>query len=203
MSWNLKKIYNASHRAANLSRQLLAFTHQQSQESVILDMNNKITGILGILSSVVGKRIEIELNLSEEPWSLNVVESDIDQILMNLVVNARDAMPHGGRLVIKTKPETFTPEIIKNRTRARPGSFLCLAVSDNGDGMDEETRQKIFKPFYSTKSKGKGTGLGLATVYRIVKKCSGWIEVESKPGRGTTFRVYLPVVHDPELVETN
>lgn len=184
----------AAERAAALTRQLLAFGRGADPSPGLVDVNAVVTQLDGMLQRVIGEDVQIEV------WAgrgLGRVEADFaetEQLLLNLVLNARDAMPHGGRLVIETKDV----EIAGGLDPPVPaGRYAMLAVSDDGLGMDEETRKRIFEPYFTTKPEGAGSGLGLATVHRIIERRGGTIRVDSEPGRGTTFRVYLPCVESP------
>lgn len=189
-----RQIGQASERAANLTRQLLTFSRRQNLQLNDLSLNEVVTNIAKMLQRILGEDIHMELRYSPRPLCIHADAGMMDQILLNLVVNSRDAMPAGGKLVI----ETSQVEIDRTRAaltpEAREGSFACLSVGDTGCGIPEEILPRIFEPFFTTKEEGKGTGLGLATIYGIVQQHHGWIEVESKKGRGTTFRIYLPCV---------
>jgi len=178
---DLVEIRNAGERAAGLTRQLLAFSRQQVLQPKVHDLNGLVNGVLPMLRRLLVENIEVVLSLQPNAAKIKIDATQLEQILINLVVNARDAMPRGGRLTIGT------------RTDEAAGS-VALIVADTGEGMDEATRARIFEPFFTTKSAGKGTGLGLATVQRIVKQCDGSIDVKSEPRNGTVFRVNLPVV---------
>ena len=188
----LKQISLASQRAASLTRQLLTFSRKQVIQPQVLDLNAVLRNLLEMIGRVVGEHIQIE---NQYASNLPCIEADIgmiEQVAMNLVVNSRDAMPNGGTLRISTTTAQFDAEHVSQNAEALPGSFVCLTVSDTGCGMDAKTLDRIFEPFFTTKAIGKGTGLGLATVYGIVKQHKGWLEVASQPGQGTTFKVYFP-----------
>jgi len=191
-----RKIRAQTMRAAGLTRQLLAFARRQILEPQNLQVNDVVNDVLSLLEKVIGRDVEIETRLAQKLSSLRADPSQIEQILMNLCLNARDAMPGGGRLMIETR---FV-ELNENSRRTIPGlaagSYVEVAVSDNGTGMDAATREHIFEPFFTTKEPGKGTGLGLATVFGIVRQHDGHIVVESEVGRGSTFRIYLPTAKD-------
>jgi len=190
----VKEIKKASDSAAELTRKLLAFSRQQVLNQKILNLNEVITETMTMLGRLIGKNIQIETSLDP---SLKIILADkgqLEQILMNLTINARDAMPEGGQLFISTKNTWLNNcELKKTELNAGPGEYTELSVKDTGTGMDKQTLALIFEPFFTTKEPGKGTGLGLSTVYGIVKQNNGCIQVDSEPGKGTTFRIYLPV----------
>lgn len=193
-----EEIKKAGERAASLTRQLLAFSRRQPVEPRVVDLNAVVANVEKMLRRLIGE--DIELSTVREPQSRNVKADvgQLEQLLMNLAVNARDAMPDGGKLVLETsEAELFEPEL-RTGEQVRPGRYVRLAVSDTGCGMDAETQQHIFEPFFTTKE--KGTGLGLATVYGIVKQNGGYIWVSSEVDYGTTFRIYLPCVEEEETV---
>ena len=194
---SLREIRKAGERAANLTRQLLAFGRKQVLEIKTIDLNRVIAGFEGMLTRLIRESIEVTTHLAPDLGSVKADPFQIEQVLLNLCINARDAMQDGGRLTIETTNVSLDEEYAKAHTGVRPGPYVMLSVSDTGSGMDAEAVGKIFEPFYTTKEKGKGTGLGLSTVYGIVKQHGGNIWVYSEPGRGTTFKVYLPRVHEP------
>ncbi|MFZ0359948.1 MAG: PAS domain S-box protein [Terriglobales bacterium] len=186
---NIKK---ASERGASLTRQLLTFSRSSSVQPRILDLNDRLKDVGKLLRPLMGDDVEI-LIVSKSPAA--VVEADpgqLDQIVVNLAVNARDAMPRGGKFILETRAERFDETFVDQHQNMPAGNYVLLAVSDTGTGMDEATVSRIFEPFFTTKEQGKGTGLGLATVYGIVKQSAGHILVYSEPGHGTTFKIYLP-----------
>ncbi len=186
-----QEIAGASQRASSLTRQLLAFSRKQMLAPKILDLNGVVTENLKMLTRVIGE--DIDLVMVPAP-SLGAVRADagqIDQVIMNLAVNARDAMPSGGKLTIETSNVSLDEEYARFHAPLRPGDYVMLAISDTGLGMDSETQSHIFEPFFTTKGP-KGTGLGLSTVYGIVKQSGGYIWVNSEPGKGTSFKIYLP-----------
>jgi PAS domain S-box-containing protein len=179
-------------RAASLTRQLLLFSRRSVMAVELLDLNELVANLLNMLSRLIGEHITVRF---DHHGGLPIVEADagmIEQVIMNLAVNARDAMPKGGLLTIKTEPIQIDEERVKGNIAARPGQFVCLSVGDTGCGMTESTLKRIFEPFFTTKEIGHGTGLGLATVHGIVAQHKGWVEVESELGNGATFHVFLP-----------
>jgi two-component system cell cycle sensor histidine kinase/response regulator CckA len=189
---DLNQIRLAAMRAASLTRQLLLFSRRHPIEPTPLNINRTIDSLLKMLNRVIGEDIAINTDLEPDLWTVWADAGNIEQVIMNLAVNAKDAMPKGGRLTIKTKNVTLEEEYHKVIPEARPGKFACLSVEDTGFGMDKEIIPRIFEPFFSTKGSGKRIGLGLSAVYGIVKQHEGWINVYSEPGRGSTFKVYLP-----------
>jgi PAS domain S-box-containing protein len=181
-------------RAAALTRQLLLFSSRETFQPRELDLSESIVETTRLLKRIVGEHIEMQIKMAAEPMVLHADPGMMDQILLNLVVNARDAMPNGGRLVIETAGVTFDELAMSQSIQMRPGSFVCLSVTDTGCGIPPETLPQIFEPFFTTKDVGKGTGLGLSTVFGIVRQHHGWINVYSEVGHGTTFRVYIPRV---------
>ena len=188
----VSEITHAAQRAANLTRQLLAFSRRQTLRPSDLDLNEVVANLAKMLQRIVGEHITVHLHFSPVPAQVHADASMLDQVVLNLVVNARDAMPEGGRLEIETHVCELDEPAARLMTDARPGEFVCLSVSDTGTGMSPAVRARIFEPFFTTKDVGRGTGLGLATVYGIVRQHQGWIEVHSETGRGSLFRVYLP-----------
>jgi PAS domain S-box-containing protein len=192
----VEEIKKAGERAASLTRQLLAFSRKQMLTSVVLDLNSVITGVGKMLPRLIGEDIDLRFELQVDLGQVKADPGQMEQVLMNLVVNARDAMPAGGRLTVKTENVEFAGRSVKRRVVVEPGSYVVLSVTDDGVGMDTETQSHIFEPFFTTKEVGKGTGLGLSTVYGIIKQTGGSIWVYSEPGKGTTFKIYLPLVDD-------
>ena len=189
---NLKEIQTAAQRSADLTRQLLTFARKEIISPRQLDLNNTLESMLVMLRRLIGEDIDLIWNPAAHTCPVKMDPSQIDQILTNLCVNARDAISGVGKLTIETGRQTFDAEYGREHPGFVPGDFVLLAVSDNGCGMDKDTMKNLFEPFYTTKEVGKGTGLGLATVYGIVKQNNGFINVYSEPGQGTTFRIYLP-----------
>jgi PAS domain S-box-containing protein len=197
------KVRHQAVRAAALTRQLLAFARRQILEPRTLDLNQNVTETLSLLEKVIGSNIEIKTKLAEDLTLVRADPTQIDQVLMNLCINARDAMPEGGHLIIETGEATFDEKYCAVQTSAHPGHYTMLAVTDTGAGMDAATLDRIFEPFFTTKETGKGTGLGLATVYGIVSQHGGFLQVYSEVNIGTTFRVYLPVMPSAEKTPLN
>lgn len=189
---DLMAIRKAAERSANLTRQLLAFARKQTAAPKVLDLNEAVEGMLEMLRRLIGEDIDLAWLPDKNLWPVKVDPSQIDQILANLCINARDAITGVGKLTIETGSTAFDEAYCAGHPGFVPGEYVLLAVSDDGSGMDKETQEKIFEPFYTTKAMGKGTGLGLATVYGIVKQNNGFINVYSEPGHGTTFKIYLP-----------
>jgi len=191
---NLKEIYLTCTSVADLIRKLLLFSRKQPMKLTLLNANNRVDDLLKMLNRLIGEDIAVTTDLEPDLWMVRADEGNIEQVIMNLVVNAKDAMSmtNGGKLTIKTENVTLNEEHCRGIPEAWPGKFVCLSVADTGVGMDEETIQHIFEPFFSTKDAGKGTGLGLSVVYGIVQQHGGWINVHSDPRQGSTFNVYLP-----------
>lgn len=188
----LEEVEAASHRAAELTRQLLAFSRKQLIKPKIINLNELIENMQKMLKRIIGEDIGQKIVLDKDLGQVKADPGQIEQIVINLAVNARDALPDGGFLTIETKHAMLDENYCVNHPQVLPGEYILLVVSDNGHGMDEETRQKIFDPFFTTKPKDKGTGLGLATTYGIIKQHDGHIECYSEVGQGTSFKVYLP-----------
>jgi two-component system, cell cycle sensor histidine kinase and response regulator CckA len=194
------EIHKAGKRAAVLTQQLLAFSRKQVLEPKVLDLNAVVSDVDRMLRRLIGEDIELKISLAN---GLGLVKADpgqIDQVIFNLAVNSRDAMPDGGKLTLETSNAELDQDDVNQFRYVVPGSYVLLKVSDTGCGMDAELQSHIFEPFFTTKEPGKGTGLGLATVYGIVKQSGGYIWVDSEVGRGTTFKIYLPRVDEPRDV---
>jgi len=187
-----KETYKTCQRSTSLVRRLLAMSRRQMLQPEVIDLNPKIVEIEKMLRSVLGEDIELHVKLELSVGFVRADQSQIEQVILNLVVNARDAMPTGGRLVIQTARVDVDDGFEDQHLGLKPGPYVLISVSDTGSGMDRETLKHIFEPFFTTKERGKGTGLGLATVYGIINQSEGHIWAYSEPGRGTTFRIYLP-----------
>lgn len=199
---DLQEIHRAGVRSADITRQLLAFARKQTIAPVVIDLNETIENMLKMLRRLIGEDINLVWMPAKDIWPIKMDISQIDQILANLSVNARDAIKGVGKITIETEVVTLDQEYCQHNTGAVAGEYVSLAVSDDGSGIDPEILQQIFEPFFTTKEMGQGTGLGLSTVYGIVKQNNGFIKVYSEPGEGTTFRIYLPRHGEPGLKTT-
>ena len=196
------EIRKAADRAAALTRQLLALSRKQFMSPEVLDLNGIVTGLLPMLPRVIGEHIETTTSLAQDLRRVKADPSQMEQVVINLVLNARDAMPMGGHLAIETSNVTLDEDrIAMERLTLEPGPYVMLGIRDTGSGMDAQTRERVFEPFFTTKAKGKGTGLGLPTVYGIVDQSGGAISIDTAVGRGTSIRIYLPVTTSTEEVE--
>jgi len=196
----LKRIDAASSRAAKLTRQLLLFSRKNPMEVTSLNINETVEDLLNMLKRLIGEDIAINTYLEPDIFTVRADAGNIEQVIMNLAVNARDAMPEGGKLTITTENVTLSKEQCTTIPEAQPGKYACISVADTGVGIEKEIIEYIFEPFFSTKEPGEGTGLGLSVVYGIAKQHGGWINVYSEPGQGSTFKLYLPAIAGkPEL----
>ncbi|MDX2440044.1 MAG: response regulator [Desulfobacterales bacterium] len=191
---NLMEIRKASKRASDLTRQLLLFSRRQPMEQIPLDPNEIIKNLYKMLNRFIGEDIVLTVDPASDIKMIKGDAGTIEQAIMNLVVNARDAMPGGGKIFLETRNALFNEEDCKLYSNAKPGEFVCFSVRDNGEGIEPSILDRIFEPFFTTKAQGKGTGLGLSAIYGIVKKHGGWINVESIPDDGATFKIYLPAI---------
>lgn len=198
LHFSAQQIDKAADRAASLTRQLLAFSRMQVLEPKVLDLNTLVSEMSGLLKRLIREDISFSLRAGESLGRVKADPGQIEQVVMNLIVNACDAMPQGGRLAVETGNVTVSEALAKVRPPMLPGPYVRLVVEDSGHGMDAETKSRIFEPFFTTKELGKGTGLGLATVYGVVKQSAGCIWVESEPGKGARFEVYFPVAYEAE-----
>jgi two-component system cell cycle sensor histidine kinase/response regulator CckA len=193
----IEAIHQATDRATTLTRQLLAFSRKQLLELKVVDLNLIVEDIKRLLRPLIGENIELQTQLAPDLGRTRADAGQIEQVLMNLVVNSKDAMPNGGKIIIQSANARLNHEDVRREySYIHPGLYVVLSVTDTGEGMDKETQLRIFEPFFTTKEKGKGTGLGLSTVYGIIKQSGGYVLVQSEPGQGTTFRIYLPRVED-------
>ena len=189
---NMEVILSSGRRAAGLTAQLLAFSRKQVIAPKVIAPNDILLDSQKMLRRIIGEDIDFIFTPGKRLWRINADPTQLDQVLMNLAVNARDAMPNGGKLTVETQNVTLDDEYCKSHPGFIPGDYVMLAVTDTGHGMNAETLENIFEPFYSTKEVGKGTGLGLAMVYGVMKQNNGFINVDSEPGAGTTFKIYYP-----------
>lgn len=193
-----EQISLAAERAATLTRQLLTFSRKQVMQARRLDLNDVVVGVASMLTRVLGEDIQLQVNYGSKSPFIYADAGMMEQVLMNLSVNARDAMAKGGQIVISVTDEFIGEDFVRRSPKAMPGQYVCLSVQDDGCGIPSEILPRIFDPFFTTKEVGKGTGLGLATVYGIVHQHHGWIDLSTEVGRGTTFRVYLPATAHAE-----
>jgi two-component system, cell cycle sensor histidine kinase and response regulator CckA len=199
---NIAGIEEAAHRAATLTRQLLAFSRRQILRPEIIDLNDVVRKITGLLRRLIGEDVKLVTELEAGPAEVLADPGQVEQVLLNLAINSRDAMPHGGTLTLRTGRMDIGPQGHERDAAMEPGPHVCLVVSDTGAGMSDEVKAHIFEPFFTTKDVGKGTGLGLSTVYGIVRQSRGGIFFDSTPGGGTTFTIALPAVEPESAVAT-
>jgi PAS domain S-box-containing protein len=196
---SVKQINHAADRASTLTRQLLMFSRQQVMQQADYNLNGLVANLSKMLRRLLSEKIVIQVNYATRPMMIRADEGMVEQVLLNLAINARDAMVDGGSLLISTQPVDFTKTAAGQTPEVREGKFVCLQITDSGAGISPETLPRIFEPFFTTKEVGKGTGLGLAMVYGIMQQHNGWITVESRLGEGTTFRAYFPRLHTTTL----
>jgi CheY-like chemotaxis protein len=190
---DVEQIRQAGQRAAGLTRQLLAFSRRQVLQPKVLSLNSVLADLDGMVRRLAGADVVVETEIDPGLWYVLADPGQLEQVVINLVVNARDAMPDGGRIAVTTANRILLPDTLDRPAGVRPGAYVALALSDTGVGMDPELQSRIFEPFFTTKEPGKGTGLGLSTVYGIVKQSGGFVWAYSEVGLGSTFKVYLPV----------
>jgi two-component system cell cycle sensor histidine kinase/response regulator CckA len=191
---DLEEMIKASNRALGLTKQLLAFGRRQIMSPRVLDANGVITDMMKMLKRLIAEDIQLDLKLHPVALTAKIDQGQMEQVIMNLVLNARDAMPNGGRIAISTEPFEYLGGSKNGLSDLKPGSYILIQITDSGFGMDPQTLEHIFEPYYTTKEKEKGTGLGLATVYGVVMQWGGHIDVHSQPGKGTQFKIYIPKV---------
>ena len=201
LSADLDEIERAAGRARDITSQLLAFSRKQVTAPKVLDLNRHIEGTRGVLTRLVGEDVRLEFRPGPGLWTIKFDASQLDQILINLAANARDAMPDGGLLMLETENVPQQSPLLGRRPVLARGDYVRLSVSDSGQGMSEEVLEHAFEPFFTTKDVGKGTGLGLATVYGILRQSGAWIDVETAPGEGTTFHMLIPRHGDAQPAE--
>jgi signal transduction histidine kinase len=195
---SINQILLAAERATNLTRQLLTFSRKQVTQTRVLDLNEVVTNMTKMLKHILRADVSLRVNYGSEAFLVRADAGMMEQVLMNLAINARDAMPQGGKLIVSTSDESIGPEYVQLNPQGSVGDFVCMAVTDTGEGIPPENLARIFEPFFTTKPVGQGTGLGLATVYGIVRQHNGWITVYSETGKGTVFRIYLPAAKERE-----
>ncbi|HYK88874.1 MAG TPA: PAS domain S-box protein [Acidobacteriota bacterium] len=197
---DLDQVKKAGERAADLTSKLLAFSRRQILQPRVIDLNGVVSDNVKLLRRLIGEDIELKTSLANELGKVKADPGQIEQVIMNLAVNSKDAMPRGGTLVVETATVVLDESFVRSHAGAQQGNYVMLALRDSGTGMDEETKRHLFEPFYTTKGEGKGTGLGLASVYGIIKQSGGYIAVDTGLGHGTTFSIYLPQVSEPVTV---
>jgi len=195
---SINQILLAAERATTLTRQLLTFSRKQVAQSRVLDLNEVVSNMTKMLKHILRADVSLSVKYGSESFLVRADAGMMEQVLMNLAINARDAMPIGGKLIISTSDECIGPEYVQLNPQGSVGDFVCLSVADTGEGIPPENLARIFEPFFTTKPVGQGTGLGLATVYGIVRQHNGWLTVYSELGKGTVFRIYLPAVKERE-----
>jgi signal transduction histidine kinase len=197
-----QEIVKASRRASELTQQLLAFSRKQVLQPQRVDVNQQITAFLGMLQRAIGRNIEVETQLAGDTWPVFADPGQLDRVLMNLGLNARDAMPNGGTLRLRTENVMLDPDSASEHPGLTPGAYVRIVVEDTGTGIPPAVLSKLFEPFVTTKPPGVGTGLGLSTAYGIVEQTGGAIQVSTTPGRGSRFSVYLPKAEDDVVPES-
>jgi len=195
--YSVEQIIKAAERAAGLTQQLLVYSRRQVLQPKVLDINRLVSSLTAMLQRLIGEDVDLRLVLRPDVGRIHADAGQVEQVLMNLVVNARDAMPDGGVLTVETGNAELDESYTNKHMEVKSGSYIMLAVSDNGTGMDEATSARLFEPFFTTKGVGKGTGLGLSTVFGIVKQCGGSLQVSSELGHGTSVKVFLPRIDQP------
>jgi two-component system cell cycle sensor histidine kinase/response regulator CckA len=195
---SVDQILLAAERATSLTRQLLTFSRKQATQTRVLDLNEVVDNMTKMLRHILRADVSLSVDYGAQSFLVRADAGMMEQVLMNLAINARDAMPHGGKLIISTSDESIGPEYVQLNPQGSVGDFVCLSVTDTGEGIPSENLPRIFEPFFTTKPVGQGTGLGLATVYGIIRQHNGWITVGSEVGQGTVFRIYLPAVKERE-----
>jgi two-component system cell cycle sensor histidine kinase/response regulator CckA len=196
---HVQRVRQTGDRAAKLTKQLLSFSRREVIDPHVVSVNRIVGDLERMLQRIIGEDVQLVTDLQEELWAVRADPAQMEQVVMNLVVNARDAMPHGGTLTIKTRNVTLSPAYVAFHVDAEPGEHVLLSVVDTGEGMDVTVKAHLFEPFFTTKQRGQGTGLGLSTVFGIVKQNRGHIRVESEPGQGTVFHIYLPRCLDADV----
>jgi two-component system, cell cycle sensor histidine kinase and response regulator CckA len=200
---SVDQILLASERATNLTRQLLTFSRKQATQTRVLDLNEVVANLTKMLKHILRADVSLRVDYGSKSFLVRADSGMMEQVLMNLAINARDAMPRGGKLMISTSDESLGPEYVQLNPQGSAGDFVCLSVADTGEGIPPENLPRIFEPFFTTKPAGQGTGLGLATVYGIIRQHNGWLTVDSEIGKGTVFRIYLPAAKEREDKKMN